>query len=192
MNTTEPSSSQFSKVSRAPGLATVFVFVALEVLMLVSTRGELTRAFWVVLYVGVGIVTGVLFWILTPGSTGEFNFKGVLKLTGGAAIGAAFMYLAYWLTIPTSTEVIAPFPSDIPQGQDINIKATSDAIADVGEVRTTGQRKLIYAKLQDGQDSGTLEIKFPDAGKEKTFVTKSYRVILGEKQLKPLPRGNPP
>ena len=94
------------------GIVLVFVLVGLVGLMIWRTGGALTRAHWFVLLVSVAMVAGLGFWLWT-GSSGSFSVAG-LKLGGGAAVGAAFMYLA-WKLVGTRgdhgyTVVSLPFP----------------------------------------------------------------------------------
>jgi hypothetical protein len=81
------------------GFALILIILALETALFRSKEGDLDKAEWVVLYVGVALVTGIAFWILTPGSTGEVTVEHLgIKLGGGAAIGAAFMLLSNFVS----------------------------------------------------------------------------------------------
>src|SRR5262245_1935824 len=122
------------------GLLLAAIILFLEFLVFYSTGGRLARAHWVVLYVGVAVFTGVVFWLVTPGSTGSLKFAALgIKLGGGAAIGAAFMLLAWKLSAPTSSSIVVPVPSEIPS--DFTIKNLSPTdLSDLGEVRTLGGR----------------------------------------------------
>lgn len=157
-----------------PGLLVVFVIVILEAIMLWGTSGRLTRAYEIVLYIGVAIVTGVLFWLLTPGSQGELNFTQLgIRLGGGAAIGASFMLLAWYLTDQDTNHVVVPVPPGVPA--EFNIEnQTPNGLADVGEVRSVSGRHYLYVEFQPGQDQGDLSLKYlnPNEG----FITSSYRV----------------
>lgn len=71
----------------------------LVLLIVVWLSADGTPMDWVFFYVLVALLTGVLFWTVTPGSTGEVTVQQLgIRLGGGAAIGAAFMLLAHWLT----------------------------------------------------------------------------------------------
>jgi len=160
-----------------PGLLVVFVIIVLEALMLWQTNGHLTRAYQIVLYTGVAIVTGVLFWLLTPGSMGEVDLKQLgIRLGGGAAIGAAFMLLAWFLTDPETNHVVAPVPFGIPQEFTIHNQSPND-LADVGEVRTISGRRYLYAEFRSGHDEGILNLKHLRAG-SAGFSTPSYQITL--------------
>jgi hypothetical protein len=88
------------------------VIVALIVLMMATTGGYLTRAQWVLLYVGIALVTGVLFWTITT-SEAEFTATKLgIKLGGGAAIGACFMALANRITAESASSVIIPLATE--------------------------------------------------------------------------------
>jgi hypothetical protein len=142
------------------GLLVVAVIVALVGVMLWSTQGVLTRAHEIVLFVSVAIVTGVLFWILTPGSSGQLTVKQLgIRLGGGAGIGASFMLLAWWLTASTANTTVVPVPFQIPT--DFTIENISpEHLADVGELRTVSKRRFIYAEFRPGHNAGVLRLKY--------------------------------
>ncbi len=81
------------------GFALILIILALETALFLTKEGDLDKAEWVVLYVGVALVTGIAFWILTPGSTGEVTVEHLgIRLGGGAAIGAAFVLLSNFVS----------------------------------------------------------------------------------------------
>lgn len=81
------------------GFALILIILALETALFLSKEGDLDKAEWVVLYVGVALVTGIAFWILTPGSTGEVTVEHLgIRLGGGAAIGATFILLSNFVS----------------------------------------------------------------------------------------------
>ena len=81
------------------GFALILIILALETALFLTKEGDLDKAGWVVLYVGVALVTGIAFWILTPGSTGEVTVEHLgIRLGGGAAIGAAFILLSNFVS----------------------------------------------------------------------------------------------
>lgn len=92
------------------GVALIVLVISLLVWQRISTHGYIAgRQDWLLLLVGVALVTGMVFWLITPGAEGELNLTQLgLKLTGGAAIGAGFMLLAWELTKTSPTTVIVP------------------------------------------------------------------------------------
>lgn len=160
-----------------PGLLVVFAIIALEAVMLWATGGHLTRAHQIVLYIGVAIVTGVVFWLLTPGSTGELDFKQLgIRLGGGAAIGASFMLLAWWLTDPEVNHTVVPVPSAIAQDFTIENLSPND-LADVGEVRTISNRRYLYAEFRPGHERGDIRINHLEDG-ATAMNTSAYQISL--------------
>lgn len=158
-----------------PALVMVLVFVVLNTLMLVATGGYLARAHWFVLVVSVGIVTGILFWTLTPGSTGEVNLPELgIRLCGGAAIGAAFMLLAWYLTSPAKNEAVIPLSATLPPDIEM-VNLSTEAIATLGEVRTLGGRRMIYVQFSDEAEAGTILVRHLNTDLVE-FVEREYRV----------------
>ena len=62
------------------GVILVFVLIALIFVMFWATGGNLLSGHWAAFFIGVGLVTGLSFWIITD-ATGEFYGK-----LGGMAI----------------------------------------------------------------------------------------------------------
>ncbi len=84
------------------GIVLLFVLIALIVWLLAATGGSFKGGEWPAFYVAVALVSGIAFWFFTAGSTGEYTSKQLgIRLGGGAAIGAAFMVLAHFLTPAT-------------------------------------------------------------------------------------------
>jgi len=159
------------------GMAVVFVIIALEVLMLAFTRGQLTRAYEIALYIGIAIVTGVIFWLLTPGSTGELELKKLgIKLGGGAAIGAIFMILAHQLTVRETNYVVLPIPAQIHREFTIKNLSPGD-ISNVGQVRTITHKRLLFVEFRPGKEAGTIRLKYFRTNDSK-FEEPVYRVTL--------------
>ena len=159
-------------------LGVVGVIVLLLTVMLAMTGGELLRSHWVVLYVGVALVSGILFWVLTPGSSGEVDLKELgIKLGGGAAIGQAFMLLAWTLTRNQDQDFVVPIPADVPEKVQLK-NLTTAALSDVGEVRTTGGRRFLYVEFRPGQEVGRVSLIYPDPPNE-SFIARTFEVTTG-------------
>src|SRR5258708_36372718 len=103
----------------------ILLIIVLIAWMVAALGGRLAPAHWSLLYVGIALVTGIAFWTLTA-STGEFNLTReqiAIKLGGGAAIGASFMYLAYWFNSGGDPYVVVPLAAS---GTSANVIAISD------------------------------------------------------------------
>ena len=91
----------------------IVIVLVLLAILLVYRADSFSRPHWVSLYAGIAVVTGLAFWIYAPGSTGEVTVKELgIKLGGGAAVGAAFMLLAWWLT-PLTEVLIVDVPDSV-------------------------------------------------------------------------------
>ena len=156
--------------------------VCCVIAMFVATDGILLETHRMVLYVTIALVTGTLFWILTPGATGEVDLKEIgVKLTGGAGIGAGFMVLACWLASTNVTHIVVPIPADIPRDVAIT-NLTPDSIADVGEVRTVVDRRYIYVEFVPGHDTGRIQVERATVSAGGvTFPKSAYSVFLSGK-----------
>jgi hypothetical protein len=78
--------------------AFVLLLLALATTLFVNLGLTVEPIEWVALYVMVGFISGLLFYLVDPFASQEFKWKGVVNLGGGAAIGASFMLLAKALT----------------------------------------------------------------------------------------------
>ena len=88
----------------------ILLMIGLIGWMVSALGGHLAPAHWALLYVGIALVTGIAFWTIT-GSTGQVTLnvaQVALRLGGGAAIGAAFMLIAYSLVATNDPYVIVP------------------------------------------------------------------------------------
>lgn len=164
----------------AAGLGMVKIIILLLAVMLVTTGGHLTRAYEIVLLVGIALVTGISFWLLTPGSTGTVEVKEIgIRLGGGAAIGAAFMILAWWLTSGLPSYVVVPVPASIPSEFVIR-NLTPEEIADVGEVHTITNNRMLYVAFQPKRESGTIELRHLKPGEAKFSAPLYIITVKGE------------
>lgn len=97
---TEPRPTSSTKpASIAVGIAVLLILIGLTVVLFRYARDRFYPQYWVAFYVSVALITGLSFWLLTAGATGEYtNSRLGLRLGGGAGIGACFMVLARVLT----------------------------------------------------------------------------------------------
>jgi hypothetical protein len=85
------------------GVIAVIIFMILTVLLYIYFRSEMQQPDWVAFYVLIGLVGGLVFYLVDPLRSQEFKWKGIANIGGAAAIGAFFMFFAHYLT-PTPTE----------------------------------------------------------------------------------------
>ncbi len=113
-STNESGSRDRRSMAGLIGGSILIVIVLMLLASLLIYRGDsFNRPHWVSLYAGIAVVTGLSFWIYAPGSTGEVTIKEIgIKLGGGAAVGAAFMLLAWWLT-PLTDVLIVDVPDSV-------------------------------------------------------------------------------
>ena len=138
---------------------TVLVIVSLLAGLMGSTKGRLNQAQWFVLCVGTALVAGILFWSLTE-STGELTFeKAGIKLGGGAAIGGAFMLLAWQLA---SSQRIQRFTQSF-----VIVNLPEKAITSTTYIPDHSPDILIYP-LPDGK---RVLVEFREGINEGWFVT---------------------
>ena len=85
------------------GVVAVVIFIILTVLLYIYFRSEMQQPDWVAFYVLIGLVGGLVFYLVDPLRSQEFKWKGIANIGGAAAIGAFFMFFAHYLT-PTAVE----------------------------------------------------------------------------------------
>lgn len=79
----------------------VVTLTVLAVALFITLRGTIpTQLDWLAFYTLVGFIGGILFYVVDPLRTQGFQGKGLVNLTGAAAIGASFMFLAKSFTPP--------------------------------------------------------------------------------------------
>lgn len=80
--------------TQALAFVILLIIIGLLTALLIFTGGNLNDALWSVLYIGLALITGIAFWIITPGGTSEIKIPLLgIKLVGSAATGAAFIIL---------------------------------------------------------------------------------------------------
>jgi ABC-type transport system involved in multi-copper enzyme maturation permease subunit len=85
----------------------LLIIIGLLTVLLVVTGGNLNDALWYVLYIGLALITGIAFWIIAPGGTGEVTIPVLgIKLVGSAATGAAFIILMHSFLPPRDYAII--------------------------------------------------------------------------------------
>ena len=77
------------------------IVIVLMAALLITTGGNLNDALWSVLYIGLALITGIAFWIVTPGAKSEVGIPKLgIKLAGSAATGAAFIIIVNFYLPP--------------------------------------------------------------------------------------------
>ncbi len=159
------------------GFALIGALIALEAIMIWATGGRLRQAHEVALYIGVALITGIAFWLFTPGSTGELNLPELgIKLGGGAAIGAIFMLLASWLTSPAIQHVVVPVPAEIPQQFTMH-NLSPDSIRELGELRTVSGNRFLFAEFWAKEEEGAFQLTHL-SNEGAAFKNPTYRIGL--------------
>ena len=100
------------------GLIVVLISLAVAHVMRLGLTVEPVE--WLLLYVLVGFIGGLLFYLVDPFGSQEFKWKGIVNLGGGAAIGASFMFVAKLLT-PDGTVITENqfYPAIVPVHQEM-------------------------------------------------------------------------
>jgi hypothetical protein len=98
---------------------------------------------------------------------------------GGIAVMVIILGLLYWFYVSPANallnEVVLPLPVGITR--DFTIENLSpQAIADVGEVRTLGNKRLMFVEFRPGRSSGFVRLTYP---KDSEFETSTYEVKIG-------------
>jgi hypothetical protein len=67
---------------------------------------------WTAFFVVVGFAGALLFTLIDPASQQSFGLRAIVNFTGGAAIGAGFMFLAHWLALRPPVEEVVVLPGE--------------------------------------------------------------------------------
>lgn len=120
----------------------VLVLLALGVAHVMSLGFIVEPVEWVILYVLVGFLGGLIFYLIDPFHSQEFKWKGVVNLGGGAAVGASFMLIAKLLTPDAPVVGESEFyPAIVPVHQSI-VLGDGDTMK-VLEIRSLSDDKLV-------------------------------------------------
>jgi hypothetical protein len=155
----------------AGGMGLILLIIGLLAWMVTALGGRLAPAHWSLLYVGIALVTGIAFWTLTT-STGEVTLtreQVALKLGGGAAIGAAFMYMAYWFNSGGDPYVVVPLASS---GTSANAVAISDF--DRGNLDPPyliRELRQVLVEFKEGKKDGWYTTKHPEPPNKMVYLT---------------------
>ena len=87
------------------GAGAAIVFLILTVLLYVFFRTDMQQSDWVAFYVLIGLIGGLVFYLVDPLRSQDFKWKGIANLSGAAAVGAFFMFFADYLT-PAQDEAL--------------------------------------------------------------------------------------
>ncbi|HLN29974.1 MAG TPA: hypothetical protein VK395_19690 [Gemmataceae bacterium] len=154
------------------GVALILLVIGLLAWQRISTHGFIAgRQDWVLLLIGVALVTGMVFWLVTPGAEGELNLAHLgLKLTGGAAIGAGFMLIAWGLTKISPTTVIVALDQDSLANRPV-VRGLDTENIDLA-YQLPDQRVLV--EFKDGKEHGWFKTEHLEVGGKLVYLT--YKV----------------
>lgn len=137
------------------GLLVAMLIILLLAVLLTARGGILQRAEWVALYVGVALVTGIVFWLVAPGGKSELSMPQYgMRLGGGAAVGAIFMLIAHKIT--PGPEIRAfELPTEIRRSHTVQILDSSPRI-DVEIVN----KRLLLVEFRESQNDGEVTLEY--------------------------------
>ncbi len=144
--------------SKTQILGVCVVIVLLSLLALLISQVEIFELpHYLLLFTGIALTSGILFWILTPGSSGQLNNERLgIKLGGGAGIGAAMMALSLWgyaeFVESDRNYVLFPLPDRIQEPFSINVEDRR-LIAEIAQVKIDGD-SYIYIEFQNEAITG--------------------------------------
>jgi len=164
--------------TQALAFSIFLIVIVLLTVLLIATGGNLNDALWSVLYIGLALITGISFWIITPGATSEVRIPILgIKLVGSAATGAAFIILMNMYFPPRDYALITLPPKH--QDNSFDVVNTDHWIV---ETRISKQRRLVEfvgnqreARFRaeqltpDGQGLNTYEFTIDRNGKIKNI-----------------------
>ncbi len=115
---------------RTTGFLIIILISALLVWLYSSSEGYIPHAGYILLYTGIGLITGIGFW-LTTDSSATVDIKSLgIKLGGGVAVGVAFILVINHFIVPTENYKIMDLPEEFHDssfsitGHDDHIKLT--------------------------------------------------------------------
>ncbi len=165
------------------------VFVAAFPFLL---EGHMSKVHWVSFYLFAAMVAGFGFWAIEPGHKHWFSTP-LLRLSGGAAVGLAYVFIISELspldtdyivrTVPSETYIVRPAPgvgSKYPKYQIL-----SDSLNDIAQFRTSTGQPMLYVRFLPNSTKGAFSVEYPDI-KNEGFVKKQYCIrITGDYYEKP-------
>lgn len=150
------------------GLTLIF-FMGLVAASLFNLNVPVDSRFLVLIVLAMGAAMSVGFLGGAAIAQGKIPIPGAQKnviaisATGGIAVLLIILLLGYYLYIPRAEEpanqTILRLPDNIPRAFTIE-NISSEAISDVGEVRTIGNKQLLYVEFRPGHHSGNIRLKF--------------------------------
>jgi len=173
-----------SKVALGTGLSIFLVVVGLTVLQ----RGFLNQGYALTTLIGIALSTGSIFWGLSPQDQNEFNFTQLgVKLVGGAATGASFMAVGWFLVKPSDPYIVVPFPREIPAetngvASEVKLSINSaDRISGLAEA-SFGQTRYFVVRFRQGEDSGEISVRF--LGDDLSVQSRTYELSRVAKNIR--------
>ena len=169
------------------GTVFLFILVALLVWLRIATEGFASNLDWVLFYVGIALVTGIAFWVYTPGSQGTLNLPQFgIHLGGGAAIGASFMLLAVLFVPKADPDVVVALPEQVRSPTVKVLKYDHEKLVTVSMIpKLPGN---VFVRFHDGEEQGWFWTWDVQPGKQvetKYSVTRSGRIQFVKKKEEP-------
>jgi len=82
---------------------------------------------------------------------------------GGVAVLIIVLLFGYYLYVKPATRlnyVVVPIPSQLPAAFTVENLST-ERIADIGQLRTNGNRRFLYVEFRPGKENGDVRLAFP-------------------------------
>lgn len=142
--------------------------------MLYATQGWMNKGYGLAFFTAIALVTGLLFWTLTPSPFGgdSVHWKDLgFRLGGGAAIGLVFAYVGWQMVPPDSEYVVASLPLDVGETA---LRARAGEGVKWVEVLVSSRRLVV--ELEPRRKSGTVVLRWLDERSEIPIVTRAIIV----------------
>jgi len=148
---------------------TLLFFMLLVISSVFGYNVPANARFFVIAVLSLGSATSAGFLGGAAVIHGKFRSQVIQKnpiafsAAGGIAVLLIVLLFGYFLYPKPATRlnyVVVPIPSQIPT--DFTVKNLStNRIADIGEVRTNGNKRFLYVEFRQGEENGDIRISFP-------------------------------
>jgi hypothetical protein len=146
------------------GGVTLLFFMALAVAALFGHEVPTESRFLVLVVLAFGAAMAAGFLGGKAAAEGKIPFTPIaVSTTGGVAVLVIVLLLGYYLyvkpTSPAGSQIVVATPSWVPRDFTID-NLSPDSVADVGQVRTIGNRQFLYVEFIPGKPSGRLRLTY--------------------------------
>lgn len=148
---------------------TLFFFMLLVLAAVIGYDVPPDSRFLVIVVLALGAAMSAAFLGGTAAIHGKLPFPAmrdnpiIFSTAGGIAVLLIVLLFGYFLYVKPATKlnyVVVPLPQQIPV--DFSVKNNStDSIADIGEVRTNGNRRFLYVEFRQNKKNGRISLEFP-------------------------------